>query len=316
MDIDLLMGELEVTENPGIETFDPRFGDINTLIQDGNYADGAAQAEEIIREGIYDIRLIGYFFYGVFLEQGVASLTTVFQSLSGLLKENWEAAGPVKKREKHYQTSLKWLVNQLHKKLKYEEDKNSDAYNTWVEQVSSDDVQESLDAIDLVRPALGQALEDLSANVTEGLTKVQNWLVTFQKVVYKEPEPDEEVEEYFEEEEAAPKEQVQTSSPLSTGFSFGSDIAAEGSYQLQMLLNKLSAFERLIQTEKYALAALVADDINEIVTIFDPKLYFQKIFAKFSLLFARYISEVDLFRTKQGRLIIPETTKNNSPSDS
>ncbi len=294
MEIDVLTGELEVAENPGIETFDPRFGDINTLIQDGNYADGAAQAEEIIREGIYDIRLIGSFMYGLFLEQGVGGLAPVFQSMSGLLTDNWEAVGPVNKREKHYQTSLKWFVNQLHKKLKYETDKDSDTYKSWTDQVTSDDVQESLDAIDAVRRALGQALEDLSGDVADGLTKVNDWLATFQKLVYKEPESEEESEESFEE-EAATEEQAPVSQTVATGFSFGGDVAAEGSFHLQTLLNKLAAFERLVQSEKYALAALVADDINAIVGKFDPKLYFPKIFANFSLLFVRHISELISF---------------------
>lgn len=304
MDINLLMGELEVAENPGIETFDPRFGDINTLILEGNYAEGAAQAEEIIREGIYDIRLIGYFMYGVFLEQGPGGLPAVFQSLSGLLGDNWNAVGPVKKRKKQYQTSLKWFVNQLHKKLKYEEDKTGDTYNSWVERVSGDDVQEALDAIEIVRPALGQALEDLSGDVTDGLTKVKDWLTTFHKLVYKEPEPEpeEETEALIEEEESVPEPQSPISPAVPTGLPLSGDVAAEGSYHLQTLLNKLSAFERLVKSEKYALAALVADDINEIIDNFDPKLYFPKIFANFSLLFARHVSELISFKQNKNSM--------------
>ena len=69
MNIELLNNTLEVAENPGLDTFDPRFGDITTLVENGDYPDAAAQAEEIMKEGIYDIRITGCFFYGHFLEE-------------------------------------------------------------------------------------------------------------------------------------------------------------------------------------------------------------------------------------------------------
>lgn len=282
MNIELLNQTLKVTDNPGLEIFDPRFNDIATLIQQGNYSDAAVKAEEIIEEGIYDIRIIGYFLHGVFIEQGVSVLPAVFRSLISLLTENWEAMGPSKKKEKHTQTSLNWFTKQLFKTLNYEEDKKSSNWNVWVKEVSSDDVEEALEVGEELRRALGTTLEDGAGSVLDGLTKIKDWLTAFQRVVYREPEPEiEEVEQESESKTPMPA--------LSDG---EETVSTEGSYHLKLLLKKIMAFEQLIENEKFSMATLIVDDINEIIANFDPRVYFPKIFSKFSLLLALNIGEL------------------------
>ncbi len=300
MDIEILTGTLEAVENPGLETFDPRLGDITTLVQDGKYEAAAAEADAVIQDGVYDIRVIGFSLYGYFLENGIAALSPIFDAFTALLTDNLEAVGPAKKREKHYQTSLKWFVNQLDKKIKYEEDKQSPVYNAWVENISSDDVQAVLDASEKFQRAMGMTLEDLAGDITEPLTKVKGWLSGFQKLVYKEPEPEPEPEAEPEETEDAAEEKKPQTGGFRFAFSGGEGVGAEGSYHLQVLIQKLAAFEQLIKAEKFELASLVADDINEIVANFDPKVYFPKIFAGFSFLFARHISQLLSFDQHKG----------------
>lgn len=304
MDIDLLNQELEVSEKPGMDTFDPRFTDIAGMVQDGQFLEAATEAEGVIAEGTYDIRIIGYFLYGVFLEQGVGVLSSVFQALNGLLTDNWEAVGPVKNREKQTVNSLKWFVNQLVKKLDYEENRKEETWNTWLAEVESEQAGEALEELEKLQRNLGMTLEDAAGDVLEGLMKVKSWLSSFQMLVYKEPEEEEEEEEE-EEVEAEEAEPVPAAGAApgpagALGFSVSGDMAAQGSYHLQVLMNKLAAFERLVQSQKFALAALVADDINEIVANFDPKVYFPGIFGRFSLLFARHIRELISFEQNKG----------------
>ncbi len=291
MDIEPLLGELEVTENPGLETFDPRFTDIASMVQDGNFEAAAAESEQVIAEGVYDVRIIGYFLFGVFLEQGVGALPDVFRAINGMLTDNWEAVGPVKNREKQTANSLKWLINQLVKKLEYEENKKEATWEAWIEEVDSDRAGEAIEELETLQRSTGQALEEAAGDLNEGLMKVRSWLSSFQKLVYKEPEP--EPEEEAAAEDTGPAAAETGAAPRMAAFGFQpGDVAAEGSYHLQVLLNKLSAFEHLVQAKKFNLAALVADDINGIIASFDPKIYFPKIFAKFSFLFARNISEL------------------------
>ena len=291
MNIDILNTTLAVSENPGLDVIDPRFMDITTLVENGEYLGAAAKAEEIFAEEIYDIRITGYFLYGFFLEQGVGAMPTILGCLTNLFEENWDALGPVKNREKHAQTSLNWLFRQLLKKFQYEEGKDSDIYQQWIAEVPSEEVQEALDASEGLQKALGTALEDMASPLLDGLSKVVDWLKAFQKVVYREPEVEEEPE--------AAAEARETTAPAS--LAFGDEAAiAEGSYHLQLLLRKMKAFERLIEKEEFNKAAIVADDINDIIANFDPRIYFPKIFSRYSLLRALKISDISAFEGYKG----------------
>ena len=306
MNIELLQGTLEVSENPGLETIDPRLSDIATLMQEGNYEEAAAQSDAILEEQIYDIRIIGYSLYGHFIDQGVGAMTDIYQCLANLLRDNLDALGPVRNREKHIQTILNWMMKQLIKKLQYEEGKNSNLYEGWMSEVSSDQIQEALDAGDELRRTLGPVLEDASGPVLDGLMKVNDWLTAFQRLVYHEPEPEPEVEEEPEEREEVEVEDEIEGTPREekkSGFlaaaasliDDGEGVSIEGSYHLKLLIRKLEAFERLISAEKYSSAALIADDINSIIADFDPKVYFPKLFTRFSLQFAANINELFAF---------------------
>jgi len=300
MNIELLQGTLEITENPGLETIDPRLSDIATLIQDGKYEEAAVQSEAILEEQIYDIRIIGYSLYGHFIEQGVGAMADIYLCMRDLLRDNLDAIGPVRNREKHIQTILNWMMKQLIKKLQYEEGKNSNLYEGWKSEVSSDQVQEALDAGEDLRRALGPVLEDAAGPVLDGLMKVNDWLTAFQRLVYREPEPEEETEDLGDEEakegieeeqrEAGRKEPYVSISRLDED-----EISVEGSFHLKFLIRKLEAFDRLISAEKYSSAALIADDINSIIANFDPKVYFPKLFTRFSFQFAANINELFAF---------------------
>lgn len=304
MNIELLQGTLEVSENPGLDTIDPRLSDIATLMQDGKYEEAATQSEAILEEQVYDIRIIGYFLYGHFIDQGVGAMADIYLCMRDLLRDNLDALGPVRNREKHIQTILNWLMKQLIKKLQYEEGKNSNLYEGWISEVSSDQVQEALDAGDELRHTLGPVLEDAAGSVLDGLMKVNDWLTAFQRLVYREPEPEaeegEEPEKWEEEEvgeevDEAPRKAERKEPYLSIPRLDEDEIGVEGSYPLKLLIRKLEAFDRLISAEKYSSAALVADDINNIIAKFDPKVYFPRLFTRFSLQFAANINELFAF---------------------
>lgn len=296
MNIQLIQGSLPVSDAPGLSTIDPRFTDIATLVQEGKYEEASAQSEEILAEEIYDIRIMGYFIYGHFLEQGLGAMEEIFQALADTLGDNLEAVGPLKNREKHIQTILNWLMKQLIKKLQYEEEKKADLWDRWLSDVSSEQAQAALDAAQGLGRELSSVLDEDAAPVLDGLTKVNEWLTNFQRLVYTEPdvEPEPDPEPDVEEEESV-DEIVQEERAPRVAADAGDSVSIEGSYPLQLLVKKIQAFDCLIREEKISRAALVADDINHIIENFDPRVYFPSLFSRFTLQYATHINGLSAF---------------------
>ncbi len=291
MEIDVLMQPLPVTENPGLEPFDPGVVEISTLAQNADYAGAASRAVEILDEGIFDIRVISFYLYGIFADDGPRISSTIFKCITALLTLNWEALGPVEKKEKHTQTSLNWLLKTLLKKLQSEETAKGDTWERWLRETQGDATEEALEAAAELQRSLGMALEDASKPVLDTLTKVVERLRSLQQLVYGESQQNVEAEP--EEEQQGEQSETYRSTPATIDRGGEADATfVEGSYHLKELMKKLDLFERLVETQKFPRAAIVAADINTILAGFDPKLYFPKLFARFLYLFAVNASEL------------------------
>ena len=284
--LDLLMVTLEVTENPGLDTLDPRFQEFVTLVGNEDYQQIVVQAENFFSEGIYDVRILGYYAYGAFLDGSFQNLIDILGGFSNMLRDNWDALGPIKKKEKHTQVSTNWFLSKLIDKLIYHEQKADDTWNYWVDSVSSDDVELILEGVNAFRKSLMFATE--APKSMESLNKLQAWLKELQKLVYREPEPEPEPEP-----EAEPEPEGQEhSGVLVTQNAVPSSPIFEASFHMQMLIRKLKAFERMVEIGDFAKAAVISSDVTEIIENFDPKIYFPKIFSKYLSLMTNNIDEI------------------------
>ena len=288
MDKNLLLKSFTVQENPGLSLADPRFNELTTHIQSGDFTEVASLAETIISEDIYDIRVICYFLFGIFLEHGTSGITEIFQSLHRIFDENWDAVGPVKNKEKQVVNSIKWLLKQLSRKIDYEEKKESPEWVRWQQISGTEEIQEAIDLSETLQKALPDRLEDQAAQLIDGISSVKTWLNSFLRLIYKpEPEPEPEPEEDAPEDvaeapaAAAPEPVQQTTVQVDSG-----------NYHMARLQKKIGAFETLIRREKFEQAALVAFDIDHIIENFDPRLYLPEIFSDFSLLYSMNIKEI------------------------
>lgn len=291
MRIELLQGGLPVTENPGLDSTDPRFDDIATLVQAGKHAEAANLSEALLADGIYDIRLICYFLYGHWLEEELSSLFDVITCLNNVL-ENWEAIGPVIRREKSLEKSLDWLFKQLLKKIQYEENKNTPQWQQWQAHFNTDEMSNILELGETFRLGINHRLEDNAGAIIGLWSKIEAWLVAFQQLMYRPTEP-----VYAEAKQSQSDATVADILPMIAIQPRGLEI--ESSYHMELLLKKLAAFERLLQEEKFPRAALMAVDINETLSNFDPKIYFPKIFETFVRLQALNFEELSSYVENQ-----------------
>lgn len=289
MKIDLLPRQLAIKEQPELNATDARFDAIATLVQQGEYIEAADLSKNILADEIYDIRLICYFLYGYWLEQGLTSLLTVIDCLHCVVFENWAAIGPVAKREKVVQNSLNWLFKQLLKHLQYQEKKKTPLWQQWQVSIGAGEISAILAASEAFRLSIAQQFEDLSEPVT-ACSKVENWLQTLQRQLYLPPEV----------KPAEPEKMLVNSTTVSPILPETAGLKIDVSYPMTLLLKKLAAFEYLLQAHNFSKAALLADDINQALEDFDPMVYFPKIFETFAKLKVLNFEELSVYDDYRG----------------
>lgn len=314
--LDLLKGNLEVAENPGIETLDPRFQEIAGSAQNANYPELISQIEPILQDKIYDIRLIGYYCFACFHSEGFSHLLEVFQTLNSIFEENWEAIGPTKKKDRQTENALYWFLGKMEKVLKMHEDKDDEKYHKWLEEASSEFMDSLMEEVDKLSKNVQKNLEK-APKTLDGLSNLSRWLQGFHKLVFDREEEErlaeEEAQKKADEEaqrqadqEAASAARAEALANMGAGgavmMGAGGGGGVEGSFRLDELKQKLKAFEILIEKGEMPKAALVADDIGAIIADFDPTLYLPQLFAAYFALLSTNIEDIAGFWEKKGSL--------------
>ena len=280
MDISLLLNDLPEVENPGLDIFDPRFDEIVGFIDRAEYEEAANAVEGILQSGIYDIRTIGYFAYGIFLEQGPAIIGNLFDALSQLLNNNFEKIGPAKNREKQSQSAFRWFLSQLIKKLQYEEKKNDTTWANWLQSCNTEQVDLATDKTDIFRRALTANLEDKAGPLIETISKLTAWLNDFRQVAKPviEDEPEEEQEEtVVEETVTTPAVQSAPQAAPQAALSEGTQLTSK----LDELQIKIDAFKQLCNQHDFTKASIVSEDLEHIIANFTPQEYFPQSFSQY-----------------------------------
>ncbi len=289
MNFEHLKKTFPASEAPGLAGFDPRLADITGLAQNGSSAEAVAAIDELFADEIYDVRLFGYYIYGVFLDRGLGCLGEGFAVIELTLTENWQTVGPEKNRAKWASGTIVWLLKQLEKNLGRQESTRGTNYEQWLREVDAEQVAAIRQSLSEARAAVEFALEEHASQVVEGMDKIGAWLEAFERSVFVEPEAEPQPEA-----EVEPAGGGQAEAPVSTGTQVGGAVV-EGSVHLTLLIKKLTAFERLVSEGKMSLAAVIADDLLTIINDFDARLYFPTIFASFSRHLALHVSAIGEF---------------------
>jgi hypothetical protein len=284
MDLETLQRTFPVVEKPGLDTLDPRWDEITTAVQAGEFIAAAKASEALLLEDVCDIRLASYLAFGLFIEQGMPGLAPTLAGLAHLIGEQWESVGPAAGKPKAAQVALGWYFKQLLRKLQREEEVKGETWQQWLAQMDPEGVEAATTALQACVRSIGAALEDAATPVLDPAGKAREWLQAFQRIVYKEPEAP------APEAEPPPEAPQPTAPPLP-----GAGLAVPGSYHLEVLRRKMAAFERLIAEEKYPRACIVADDIHAIIGAFDPVLYFPALFRGFLKLLALHMGDLAQF---------------------
>ncbi|MGZ3459746.1 MAG: type VI secretion system protein IglI family protein, partial [Archangium sp.] len=130
IDFHLLDKPLEA-EAPDLESSDERLEKVNGLVARSAYVDAARAAEALLREGVYDVRLVGAYLLGLFLEGGLEATPVLFHSLSSTLLGNWPSFGPRERKDVYADGALRWLLKVLNKHVEHHERMKDETWQRW-----------------------------------------------------------------------------------------------------------------------------------------------------------------------------------------
>jgi len=274
LDPHLLDKSLDV-EASDLESSDERLDKITGLVAKSAYLDAARTAEAVLREGVYDVRLVGAYLLGLFVEGGMEAMPVVFHSLSNTLLGNWSSFGPRERKDVYADGSLRWMLKVLNKHLEHHERMKDETWKNWSAASNREPLEQALALSEEIFSSFGRVMPNNGCEAP--FRRLTQWLEGHLRslpepasLVESEPEP---VDEPEEEEE--PSQAVRAAPAPSAGPTMPVSPA------MAHLMNKLAAFNTLVERQDFQRASVVAADVLNLVEHFDPRVYLPAVFSRF-----------------------------------
>lgn len=280
-------------DKPGMDAHDPKFLQIADLGQKGEYEKAAGAVEPILADKIYDIRLLVFYFFQIFMEDGPARMGELLETITALAGKNLAALGPAERKELHLNKSLMWLFQVILDAMEYHRVKNDAVWTRWMASSAADtfaDAAARAQALDgvLSAPAF-QKTGELLARVSRWMRDLRDSFAAARAQEVNEASSSPKSQLPAPAQAAAGREPKVEEAGLNPA---GRIYELRGSPQFVELCNKLRAFEVLVEKQEFAKAAMVGDDILHIVEDFDPRKFFPELFARFGELIHEHVAEI------------------------
>ncbi|WNG58166.1 hypothetical protein F0U59_28030 [Archangium gephyra] len=274
-----LLDKLLDAEAPDLESSDDQLEKVNSLVSKSAYLDAARAAEALLRQGFYDVRLVGPYLLGLFVEGGLEAMPTVFQGLSRTLLINWQYFGPRDRRDVFADGCLRWMLKVLNKHLEHHERLKDETWQRWSAPTNREPLEQALTLSEEIFSAFGRVMprngcEAPFRRLTQWMENHLRSLPAPESLEESEPEPADEPEEEEPEAPSRPATPVRSAS-ASAGPSMPVSPA------LAQLMLKLAAFDTLVARQDFQRASVVAADVLNVVEHFDPRVYLPAIFSRF-----------------------------------
>lgn len=288
-DLTRLRQPLAPDEEPGLSSSDPRLLIITDLAERRAFREAADLADEMLGEGIFDIRVISILMFQAFIEGGFPALEDVMNTLTVLLSDNFEAVGPARRREEHFGRRLIWLFDAITDAIAYHATKRTADWERWLHNQRSVNLLAAVEAGERLTSKLQQEVfRTAHTSLSRVLEALRVHASELAASVVNEPAPMA---------TQAPPAAKQTAPVPSARKLDDSDdfepvrrkVELVVSHAFLELTAKIRAFEALIEQRNFEKAALVSDDILATLDAFDPRLYFPELLGHFSALISRNI---------------------------
>lgn len=280
-------------EPPDLDSADERLERVNGLVAKSSYLDAARAAEALLQQKLYDVRLVGPYLLGLFLEGGLEALPVLFHSLSSTLLYNWQSFGPRERKEMFADGSLRWLLKVLIKHIEHHERLKNDAWQRWRSPAMREPLEQALALSEEIFSAFGRVLPRNGCEAP--FRRLTQWMEGhLQALPTPAAEPEPAAPEQDPEEPAAAPERAAAPVALVP--------RAEASPQVPMmpispalaeLMRKLAAFDTLLERQDFRRAGVVAADVLGLLERFDPRVYLPALFSRFFAGLSTHAEEVE-----------------------
>ncbi|AKJ04100.1 hypothetical protein ATI61_101805 [Archangium gephyra] len=276
-----LLEKLLDAEAPDLESSDDRLEKVNGLVSKSAYLDAARAAEALLRQGLYDVRLVGPYLLGLFIEGGLEAMPVVFQGLSRTLLINWQYFGPRERKDVFADGGLRWMLKVLNKHLEHHERLKDETWQRWSAPTNREPLEQALTLSEEIFSAFARAMPRNGCEAP--FRRLTQWLEGHLQSL---PAPASEEEPEPEHEEAPAEVEEESRAPARPAASARSAPASAVptmpvSPALAQLMLKLAAFDTLVARQDFQRASVVAADVMNVVEHFDPRVYLPALFSRF-----------------------------------
>lgn len=139
-----------------LDLTDSRFTAMLDLVTRGDYVTAGRRAEQALHDGLMDVRVLGYYLYGCFVEKGLAGLPLLYRILAQTLGPNMAALGPREKREIHVENTLQWMFAAMLRNVEHHERSQDATWKQWMDNATRPAIDEALDLTATLEPLIAQ----------------------------------------------------------------------------------------------------------------------------------------------------------------
>lgn len=121
-----------VAESPReLLPFDEELEGVLSLVARDEFYGAAEAAAKLWAAGFYDVRVLGCYLYGVYLDRSLQSLAVIADCLILLLDSSWSFLSPRESRARDLAVALRWLFTQILRDAQYHERVRSERWRSW-----------------------------------------------------------------------------------------------------------------------------------------------------------------------------------------
>lgn len=260
----------------------------------GDYLEAASKAAALLGKHVYDIRVIGYYLFGVMLEQGIGQLPALLGRVHALLTSDIARLGPSQKKERTIDVTLHWLLQTMAERCRYHAAQHDATWTQWLSQLHPRLAGEIAQALDRVGGVMQEMVEE--PRCLGPIGRLRRWVMEDLPRTRPAERPaaastlGEPGGGGLASATGAGDAGGQASAPAAAPVVVARD--ASESPAMQLLVRKLRAFETLIERGDMGKAAVVASDIKHTIENFDPLVYLPSLFSTYFKLLSRSTGEL------------------------